>query len=182
MRLAIVERPGGEVTRSIGAASIPGVDVVAAGPLARLATSSGFPTDVVLVVDDGDVDAVAARIGVCRLLGAGVIVLQDKADPVALARFAEAGASVLDELAGVVEILARGDSVSGAWRPRMLRTAEGRHRPLSPAESRVFAMSEAGVSRAETARQLSVTGETVKTLLRRAREKRAGIRMADGSD
>ena len=86
MRLAIVERPGGEVTRSIGAASIPGVDVVAAGPLARLATSSGFPTDVVLVVDDGDVDAVAARIGVCRLLGAGVIVLQDKADPVALAR------------------------------------------------------------------------------------------------
>jgi len=181
MRLAIVERPGGGVTRSLAAVPIPGVDVVVAGPLPRLVASVDFPTDVVLVVDDGDVDAVAARIGVCRFLGAGVIVLRNDVDPAALDRFTQAGAAVLDGLADVVEILARSTSGGRAWRDGLPEVTK-RRRPLSPAESRVLAMSEAGVSRAETARQLAITGETVKTLLRRAREKRDSIQVADGSD
>ncbi len=181
MRLAVVEPPGAELGMRLKAALLPGIELVAAGPLATIARSDEFPTEVVVVVDDGDFEGVLTRIGVCRCLGARVIVQQTEIDSALGRRFEEAGAiRVLAEQRELIELLIATAENHAIARPRAASTRRLSTGRLSPGESGALALYAAGASRVEVALQLAVSVETVKTLLSRGRRKSSQLDSAEG--
>lgn len=168
VRIAVVEREGGRLAQRLRRNTPPGVDVVASGRLSELVRSPTFPTELVVITaePDDEPEVVAARVAICRILDARVIVVAGHLDDETHQRLRGLGATIRrpEELGAALQAADHQDaSRRGVPDPPSRR--------LSPAEARVLELCTAGASRAEVARQLSVSTETVKTLLSRARRK-----------
>lgn len=152
----------------------------------ELIHSENFPTDLVLL-DFQLVESVSieARVRTCRAAGAKVIVLTSLDSREARERAMVAGASdfltksmpmheVMDVARRVMGHDAHTDEQKD-WRPRPAGATFVEGPKLSPGEKEALQYYVSGLSTSEVAEKMNVQYETVKTYLRRVREKYAKV-------
>ncbi|MEP6480464.1 MAG: response regulator [Rhodoglobus sp.] len=156
--------------------------VLSANTWLQLVHSDNFPTDLVLIdFQLKEPISIEARVRTCRAAGAKVVVLSaldsDESRDRALAAGAAAFISkslpmleVMDVLRGVmgVDLTA---TPQQDWRPLPGGALHHNRPKLSAGETEAFRLYVTGLSTAEVAVRMSVQYETVKTYLRRVREK-----------
>jgi DNA-binding NarL/FixJ family response regulator len=174
------------LTSWIGA-NAPDFDlVVSASTWPELVHSSQFPTDLVFLdFQLKEPVSIEARVRTCRAAGAKVVVLSalDTADirDRSLAAGADAFVSKTVALAEVMNVargvlgLARSDGAATSWRPLPAGATETVKPRLSTGEAQALSLYASGLSAGEVADRMDVQYETVKTFLRRVREKYAKV-------
>jgi DNA-binding NarL/FixJ family response regulator len=174
------------LTSWIGA-NAPDFDLVlCASSWPELVHSSRFPTDLVFLdFQLKEPVSIEARVRTCRAAGAKVIVLSahdsDEVRDRALAAGAEAFVSKVLPLGEVMNVargvvgLARADGPTTSWRPLPAGAAEAVKPKLSSGEAQALSLYASGMSAVEVADRMDVQYETVKTFLRRVREKYARV-------
>ena len=172
------------LTSWIGA-NAPDFDLVlCASTWPDLVHSSRFPTDVVFLdFQLKESVSIEARVRTCRAAGAKVVVLSaldsDDIRERSLAAGAEAFVSKSVPLSEVMNVargvlgLARSDGATASWRPLPAGAAEVVKPKLSTGEAQALSLYASGLSAVEVAERMDVQYETVKTFLRRVREKYA---------
>ena len=172
------------LTSWIGA-NAPDFDLVlCASTWPDLVHSSQFPTDLVFLdFQLREQVSIEARVRTCRAAGAKVVVLSaldsDEIRECSLAAGAEAFVSKSVPLSEVMNVargvlgLARSDGAAASWRPLPVGAAEVVKPKLSTGEAQALSLYASGLSAVEVAERMDVQYETVKTFLRRVREKYA---------
>lgn len=160
--------------------------VLSASTWLQLVHSDNFPTDlVVLDFQLKEPISIEARVRTCRAAGAKVVVLSALDSRESRERALAAGAAaflskslpmrdVMDALRGVMGI----DSATSPardWRPLPAGATQQSRPKLSAGESEAFRLYVTGLSTSEVAARMNVQYETVKTYLRRVREKYAKV-------
>jgi DNA-binding NarL/FixJ family response regulator len=154
--------------------------VLCASTWPELVHSAQFPTDLVFLdFQLKEPVSIEARVRTCRAAGAKVMVLSaldsDDVRDRSLAAGAEAFVSKTVPLGEVMNVargvlgLARADGVT-SWRP-LPAGAEAVRPKLSTGEAQALSLYASGLSAVEVAKRMDVQYETVKTFLRRVREK-----------
>ena len=158
--------------------------VLAASSWLQLVHSDNFPTDLVLLdFQLAEAVSIEARVRTCRAAGAKVIVLSSIDAPEARERAARAGvAAFLSKTLPMKQVMDAARTVMGMepgvehqreWRP-LPSGALNQSRPkLSAGEVEALTLYAAGLSTSDVAVKMNVRYETVKTYLRRVREKYA---------
>lgn len=179
------------LTSWIGA-NAPDFEVVLVAPTwLELVHSPSFPTELVFLDFPRDEPvSLEARVRTCRAAGAKVIVLTSVDTVQARERAAAAGAAeLLSRRLPMREVMAAARRVMGIeggegyrreWRPLPSGAAPTQSPRLSPGEEQALRLYVAGHSTAEVAAQMDVQYETVKTYLRRVREKYARMGRSAG--
>jgi DNA-binding NarL/FixJ family response regulator len=168
-------------------ANAPDFDLVlCASTWPELVHSAQFPTDLVFLdFQLKEPVSIEARVRTCRAAGAKVVVLSaldtDEVRNRSLAAGADAFASkalpvgeVMNIARGVVGI-ARAEGAPASWRPLPAGAIEAIKPKLSTGESQALSLYASGLSAVEVAERMEVQYETVKTFLRRVREKYAKV-------
>jgi DNA-binding CsgD family transcriptional regulator len=200
-RVAILDA-GGDFAAKLSdfiSTEVPELEVVLVATLwAQLVASDNFPTRIVFLDADGsEAVSLAARIRACRATGAVVVVTT--ASPTGSVRWNQvheigemAGAislfSTMLELSSLTDFRRRLDSLLSLanpqedWRPppgkneRSTPVASNSLAPkLSRGEAEALGLYASGKTMVEVAREMNVQFETVKTFLRRVREKYAQL-------
>ncbi len=167
------------------AAHAPDFDLVLTAPTwFELVQSDQFPTDLVLLdFQLQEPVSIEARVRTCRAAGAKVVVLTSLDTTEARDRALDAGASafllktmplgeVMETARHVMGMQLTGEPVR-EWRP-LPKGAQHSARPkLSVSEQEALTLYAGGSSTSEVAATMNVQYETVKTYLRRVREKYA---------
>lgn len=159
--------------------------VLCASTWPELVHSAQFPTDLVFLdFQLNEPVSIEARVRTCRAAGAKVIVMSahdsDEVRDRSLAAGAEAFVSKVLPLGEVMNTaravvgLARADGATASWRP-LPAGAEAVKPKLSTGEAQALALYVSGLSAVEVADRMDVQYETVKTFLRRVREKYAKV-------
>jgi DNA-binding NarL/FixJ family response regulator len=158
--------------------------VLSASTWLELVQSDNFPTDLVLLdFQLKEPVSIEARVRTCRAAGARVVVLSSLDAQESRERALAAGASdfvsksrpmreVMDAAREVMGVHAP-SSVPADWRPLPTGALALRRPKLSAGEVEALKLYVAGNSTEEVAELLNVRYETVKTYLRRVREKYA---------
>ena len=174
------------LTSWIGA-NAPDFDLVlCASTWPELVHSAQFPTDLVFLdFQLKEPVSIEARVRTCRAAGAKVVVLSahdsDEIRARALAAGAEAFASKVLPLGEVMNVargvlgMARAEGAAPSWRPLPAGAAEAVKPKLSTGEAQALSLYASGLSAVEVADRMDVQYETVKTFLRRVREKYARV-------
>jgi DNA-binding NarL/FixJ family response regulator len=160
--------------------------VLCASTWPELVHSSQFPTDLVFLdFQLKEPVSIEARVRTCRAAGAKVVVLSaldsDDIRERSLAAGAEAFVSKSVPLGEVMNIargvlgLARADGAATSWRPLPAGATETVKPKLSTGEAQALSLYASGLSAVEVAQRMDVQYETVKTFLRRVREKYAKV-------
>ena len=174
------------LTSWIGA-NAPDFDLVlCASTWPELVHSTQFPTDLVFLdFQLKESVSIEARVRTCRAAGAKVVVLSaldsDENRSRSLAAGADAFVSkalplveVMNVARGVVG-MARTDGATATWRPLPAGATEAVKPRLSTGEAQALSLYASGLSAVEVADKMDVQYETVKTFLRRVREKYAKV-------
>jgi DNA-binding NarL/FixJ family response regulator len=158
--------------------------VVSAGTWMDLVTSTAFPTQLVIMdLQLREPISIEARIRTCRAAGATVMVLSAVDDDRDRQRALRAGAAaylvkslpmreVMEHARAAMGVGSAGDSAM-QWRPLPIGTAALERPKLSTGELEALRLYVAGATTADVATTMNVQYETVKTYLRRVREKYA---------
>ncbi|NQX27279.1 response regulator transcription factor [Microbacteriaceae bacterium VKM Ac-2854] len=158
--------------------------VVSAGTWMDLVTSTAFPTQLVIMdLQLREPISIEARIRTCRAAGATVMVLSAVDDDRDRQRALRAGAAaylvkslpmreVMDHARAAMGVGSAGDTAT-QWRPLPIGTAAVERPKLSTGELEALRLYVAGATTADVALKMNVQYETVKTYLRRVREKYA---------
>jgi DNA-binding NarL/FixJ family response regulator len=166
-------------------ANAPDFDLVlSATTWPELVHSSQFPTDLVFLdFQLKEPVSIEARVRTCRAAGAKVVVLSaldtEEVRARSLAAGAEAFVSKTAPLGEVMNVargvlgLARSEGPAASWRPLPAGAAEAVKPKLSSGEAQALSLYATGLSAVEVAERMDVQYETVKTFLRRVREKYA---------
>jgi DNA-binding NarL/FixJ family response regulator len=174
------------LTSWIGA-NAPDFDLVlCASTWPELVHSAQFPTDLVFLdFQLKEPVSIEARVRTCRAAGAKVVVLSaldsDEVRERSLAAGAEAFVSKTLPLGEVMNIargvlgLARSDGSTPSWRPLPSGAVEAVKPRLSTGEVQALTLYASGLSAVEVAERMDVQYETVKTFLRRVRDKYAKV-------
>jgi DNA-binding NarL/FixJ family response regulator len=160
--------------------------VLCASTWPELVHSAQFPTDLVFLdFQLKEPVSIEARVRTCRAAGAKVVVLSalDSAEvrERSLAAGAEAFVSKTLPLGEVMNVargvlgLARSDGSAPSWRPLPAGAVEAVKPRLSTGEAQALTLYASGLSAVEVAERMDVQYETVKTFLRRVREKYAKV-------
>ncbi|MDH6181856.1 DNA-binding NarL/FixJ family response regulator [Microbacteriaceae bacterium SG_E_30_P1] len=155
--------------------------VLTASTWLELVHSEQFPTELVILdFQLREPVSIEARVRTCRAAGAKVIVLTSLDAPETRQRALESGAAAfVSKTAPMSEVMDIARKVmgmsprpqAGRWRPA---PGAPQSRPrLSVGEARALALYVTGLSTQEVADSMEVQYETVKTYLRRVREKYA---------
>ncbi|NQX10900.1 response regulator transcription factor [Microbacteriaceae bacterium VKM Ac-2855] len=160
--------------------------VVSAGTWMDLVTSTAFPTQLVIMdLQLREPISIEARIRTCRAAGATVIVLSAVDDDRDRERALRAGAAaylvksspmreVLDRARSVMGVGGTGDTTT-QWRPLPIGAPTLVRPKLSSGELEALRLYVAGATTGDVAVKMNVQYETVKTYLRRVREKYAKV-------
>jgi DNA-binding NarL/FixJ family response regulator len=174
------------LTAWIGA-NAPDFDLVlCASSWPELVHSAHFPTELVFLdFQLKEPVSIEARVRTCRAAGAKVVVLSaldtDDVRERSLAAGAEAFVSKALPLAEVMNAaravlgLAQTQGAQPSWRPLPAGATEAVRPKLSTGEAQALSLYASGLSAAEVAERMDVQYETVKTFLRRVREKYARV-------
>lgn len=159
--------------------------VVSAGTWLDFVTSTGFPTELVIMdFELREPISIEARIRTCRAAGATVVVLSEREDEDVRERSLRAGAARhLSKSSTVREVMETARSAMAMrstagsatqWRPLPIGVAAQRPR-LSAGELEALRLYVSGSSTPEVAAAMNVQFETAKTYLRRVRQKYAKV-------
>lgn len=160
--------------------------VLSASTWLQLVHSDNFPTDLVFLdFQLREAVSIEARVRTCRAAGAKVIVLTSLDTPESRNRALDAGASAFlakslpmrEVMDAARQVMGVGDGPAAQrnWRPLPVgATAQARPK-LSAGEEQAFTLYVSGLSTPEVAARMNVQYETVKTYLRRVREKYAKV-------
>ncbi|MFC0681959.1 response regulator [Lysobacter korlensis] len=160
--------------------------VLCASTWPELVHSAHFPTDIVFLdFQLKEPVSIEARVRTCRAAGAKVVVLSahdsDEIRDRALAAGAEAFVSKVLPLGEVMNVargvlgMARSEGGAPSWRPLPAGAEEAVKPKLSTGEAQALSLYASGLSAVEVADRMDVQYETVKTFLRRVREKYARV-------
>jgi DNA-binding NarL/FixJ family response regulator len=165
----------------------PDFDVVlTASTWLQLVHSDRFPTELVFLdFQLKESVSIEARVRTCRAAGAKVIVLSSLDSAEARERAHLAGASIfLSKSQPMNEVMDAARQVMGVqtegaeqldWRPLPSGSADQSKPKLSAGEAEALTLYASGLSAPEVAERMNVKYETVKTYLRRLREKYAKV-------
>lgn len=158
--------------------------VVSASTWMDLVTSTAFPTQLVIMdLQLREPISIEARIRTCRAAGATVMVLSAVDDERDRQRALRAGAAaylvkslpmreVLEHARTAMGVGSLGDTTM-QWRPLPIGNIDFERPKLSSGELEALRLYVAGATTADVAVKMNVQYETVKTYLRRVREKYA---------
>lgn len=158
--------------------------VLSASTWLQLVHSPNFPTDLVILdFPLREPVSIEARVRTCRAAGAKVIVLSSVDGPDARQRALDAGAArFLSKTLSMSEVMDAARTVMGIARdpsfdpPSRPHPAGAGPRPrLSVSEAEALRLYSSGLTTNQVAERMNVQYETVKTYLRRVREKYAKV-------
>lgn len=158
--------------------------VLSASTWLQLVHSDAFPTDLVFLdFQLREPVSIEARVRTCRAAGAKVIVLSSLDSRESKDRALDAGAAAfLSKSLPMREVMDAARAVMGVepdpgsprdWRPRPTGATPQSRPKLSSGEAQALTLYASGLTTPEVAEQMNVQYETVKTYLRRVREKYA---------